>query len=88
MILNHHILTSGVPPGSILGSVLFLLYINNFELCLCKADMFSDDSTLYTSGIGLKEVQHQLHKDADNISKFCKHTHRQNTVIHKFIKQV
>ena len=66
--------TCGIPQGSCLGLLLFIIYLNDFESCLqfSKANLYADDTetTISSSDIGdlIRSFQTQL----DNISDWMR----------------
>ena len=53
------LITHGVPQGSVLGPLLFLLYINDFSKCSNVFDfhIFADDTNLFYSNSNLAELE-------------------------------
>ena len=73
MVSEMQPLSSGVPQGSILGPILFLLYVNDLPLNLqSNIDMYADDATLYKSSKSLSEINELLQNDLSKIDTWSK----------------
>ena len=64
----------GVPQGSVLGPILFLLYINDITRCTDKLKflLFADDTTIYIQGRDLNLIKRTLNLELKHVSNWMK----------------
>ena len=69
---NGHI-KYGVPQGSILGPLLFLLFINDLPLHTdVFTDLYADDTTLYEINSSRTEIETQLQGALSDVAQWCR----------------
>ena len=68
---DWHNVSSGVPQGSVLGPILFLIYINDLdEEVKCKISKFADDTKIANRVIPLSQQQ-ELQNDLNTLSEWA-----------------
>lgn len=71
---NEQFVKCGVPQGSILGPLLFLLFINDLPLHInIHSDLYADDTTLYDINSSKDIIERNLQNALNILSKWCEH---------------
>ena len=66
-------ITQGVPQGSILGPLLYILYANDIEQNILKSKVtfYADDTVIYASHKKPKIAMKKVQKDLNRLQKWC-----------------
>ena len=64
----------GVPQGSFLGPLLFLVYFNDLPKVIeyCTVAMYADDTGLYNLGASLAQLNETINKDLESLDHWLK----------------
>ena len=73
IISDTRSIVCGVPQGSILGPLMFLIYINDIDAgCQgCSIRLYADDTVMYTSAKNVAKAATDLQRNLDRFAEWC-----------------
>lgn len=76
-LVNGHLsdaldIKCGVPQGSLIGPLLFLIYINDLPNCLSEATprMYADDTNITVASHSVTEIEHLINHELGNLREW------------------
>ena len=72
-VSSRQAVTCGIPHGSLLGPVLFLIYINDLPNCssLLTFRIFADDTNVFASARDLKSLEQLINSELKKVKLWC-----------------
>jgi hypothetical protein len=66
-------ISRGVPQGSILGPLLFIVFVNDLPMNLsdCETDLYADDTTVYVVGKSVHDIEVKLEHNMLVVAQWC-----------------
>ena len=70
---SSHVITCGVPQGSILGPLLFLVYINDLTDTLDNTSIrhYADDTVIFTNNVSVEVATERLQVSLNKLHNWC-----------------
>ena len=62
---------NGIPQGSVISPLLFLIMINDIPRVGTKMSLFADESALFTVGRNLKILQDRAQRSLNEAQRWC-----------------
>ena len=65
--------TQGVPQGSVLGPLFYIVYANDLPKVLkhCDVGLYADDTILYTANVNFKDSVAKMQEDISSLAGWC-----------------